>query len=68
MEFVEFGMVKIEAEDPMPSLDQLCISLEKRRSTCFDVSASVKEEYMEELTWQRYLVNADSVVFRTKSS
>lgn len=49
MEFPELWMVKIEAEHPVPGLDQLCVNLERRRSTRFDVSASTKEEYVEEI-------------------
>lgn len=49
VEFLELGMVKIEAEHPAPGLDQLCITLEARRSTRFDVSTSAEEEYVEEI-------------------
>lgn len=42
------GGGKVEAEHPVPGLDQLCVSLEMQRSTQFDVSASREEEYVEE--------------------
>lgn len=37
MEFLELGMVKIKREHPVLGFDQLCASLETRRSTHFDV-------------------------------
>lgn len=36
------GMVKIEAEHPVPGLDRLLASLEERCSTSFDITASFK--------------------------
>lgn len=48
-EFLELGNVKIEAEHPVLGLDQLRVSLETRRSTRFDVSSSIEEEYVEEI-------------------
>lgn len=44
--FPELGIVKIEAEHPVPGLDRPRVTLEARRSTRFDVSASVEEEYV----------------------
>lgn len=49
LEFPELGMVKIEVEHPVPGLDQLHATLEARRSTRFDLSASAEEEYVEEI-------------------
>lgn len=55
MEFPDLAVLKIEAEHPMPSLDQLCVSLETRKSTCFHVLASIQEEYVEEINLVTYI-------------
>lgn len=55
VEFPELGMVKIETKHPIPGLDQLCVTLEARRSTGFDVSAFVAEEYVEEIDLDTFI-------------
>lgn len=55
VEFPEMGMVKIETEHPVPSLDQLRITLENQISTRFDVSASAEEEYVEEIDLDTFI-------------
>lgn len=42
-------MLKIEAEHPVRSLDQLPVSLKTQKSTRFIVSASIEEECVEEI-------------------
>lgn len=66
MEFPELGMIKIEAEHAVPGLDQLCVSLETRRSTYFNVLASVEEEYVEEIDLATFIQNVNSVILRAE--
>lgn len=57
VEFSELGMVKTEAEHPVPGLDQLCISLEMRRFSRLDVLASVEEEYVEKIDLATFILS-----------
>lgn len=45
----DLGVFKIEAEDPVPGLDNLVAILEERRSTYFDISKSIVEVFVEEI-------------------
>lgn len=55
MDFSELGMVKIEANNPIPGLDQLSVTLEMGRFTDFDILASAEEGYMEEIDLATYI-------------
>lgn len=55
IDFPDLGMYKIEADHPMPSLNNLIVILEERYSSRFDVPVSLKQEYVEEITIAEYI-------------
>lgn len=54
VEFSDLVMVKIEAEHPVPGLDNLLARLEERRPSNWDVAASPKQ-YKEKIVVANYI-------------
>lgn len=55
MDLPKLGMITIKAEHSVPGFDWLFEGLEERRSTIFDISASLEDDVVEEIDLADYI-------------